>query len=147
MQRPASRTTYGAKAHSVQKAIDPVKDTADENLLDPEIGRKIWRTLREAVFKTPNQVGGGLGDYLCGSSSGSSASPNGQYFCPRLIRSGSLCQKQLVQIKTWAFAEIVDPSMFDPGKMYVTLVHALLLIFCALAHIFITGRYEYGPWR
>ena len=59
----------------------------------------------------------------------SCASPSGQYFCHRLIRSESLCQKQLVQIKTWAFAEIVDPSMFGPGRMYVTLVHALLLIF------------------
>jgi hypothetical protein len=40
------------------------------------------------------------------------------YVTDRLIRSESLGQKQLVQIKTWAFAEIADPSMFGPGRMY-----------------------------
>jgi hypothetical protein len=41
-----------------------VKDSAHAAIHDPVIGRPIWREIREAVFNTPNQVGGDLGDYM-----------------------------------------------------------------------------------
>ena len=64
----------GAKTYSLKKSIDPVigtihdpvvvKDAALSTIHDPVIGRPIWRTTRESMFKTLNQVGGGLGDYI-----------------------------------------------------------------------------------
>jgi hypothetical protein len=62
----------GAKTYSLKKPIDPVigtihdpvivKDAALSTIHDPVIGRPIfiWRTTRESLFKTLNQVGGGL---------------------------------------------------------------------------------------
>jgi hypothetical protein len=59
------RLISGAKTFAVNKAIDAVKNSALDTIHDPEeAGRPIWRQIREAVFKTLNQVGGGLGDYI-----------------------------------------------------------------------------------
>jgi hypothetical protein len=49
---------------SLKKSIEAVKDSGSPNIHGPKIGRPIWREIREAVFSTLNQVGGGLGDYM-----------------------------------------------------------------------------------
>jgi hypothetical protein len=59
-----TRTTTGAKTFSLKKSISAVKDSGHSAIHDPIIGRPIWREIREAVFSTLNQVGGGLGDYM-----------------------------------------------------------------------------------
>jgi hypothetical protein len=59
-----TRTITGAKTYSLKKTTDPVKDSGLSTIHNPVIGRPIWRTTRESVFKTLNQVGGGLGDHI-----------------------------------------------------------------------------------
>jgi hypothetical protein len=59
-----TRTIADAKTDSLNKAIDPVKNSALSTIHDPVIGRPIWRAIIESVFKTLNQVGRGLGDYI-----------------------------------------------------------------------------------
>jgi hypothetical protein len=58
------RMLSGAKTHSLRKSIEAVKDSGSPKIHDPIFGRPIWREIREAVFSTLNQVGGGLGDYM-----------------------------------------------------------------------------------
>jgi hypothetical protein len=59
-----TRTITGAKTYSLKKSINAVKDSGHAAIHDPVIGRPIWREIREPVFNTLNQVGGGLGDYM-----------------------------------------------------------------------------------
>jgi hypothetical protein len=67
--RTRTRTITGAKTHSLKKSIGAAKDSGSSTTHDPIIGRPIWREIREPVFSTLNQVGGGLGDYAHGTKS------------------------------------------------------------------------------
>ena len=58
------RALYGAKAYTMHKVIGATKDAGLDSILDPSAGRLIWRATREKLFQVPNQVGGGLGDYV-----------------------------------------------------------------------------------
>jgi hypothetical protein len=60
--RSRYRTITGAKTYSLKKSIEAVKDSGSSKIHGPIIGRPIWREIREPVFSTRNQVGGGLGD-------------------------------------------------------------------------------------
>jgi hypothetical protein len=58
------RTISSQKTYALKSTIKPVKDSGSSKIHDTKYGRPIWREIREAVFTTLNQVGGGPGDYM-----------------------------------------------------------------------------------
>ena len=62
------RMLSSQKTCLLKSTVKPVPGSGDSKIYDVKHGRPIWRTIRESVFTTLNQVGGGLGDYMSQAS-------------------------------------------------------------------------------
>ena len=58
--RLGKRMLSSQKTCLLKSTVKPVPGSGDSKIYDVKHGRPIWRTIRESVFTTLNQVGGGL---------------------------------------------------------------------------------------
>jgi hypothetical protein len=53
------RTISSQKTFALKSTVKPVPGSGDPKIYDAKHGRPIWGTIRESMFTTLNQVGGG----------------------------------------------------------------------------------------